>query len=79
MNTLNTQALAVSLKTAAQMISVSRRTLEHYIRARRLPSLKIGRRTLIRMRDLEAFLREDQPAPRSPQTQNSNSEVVMTV
>lgn len=54
--------LAVSLSEGAAMLGVSRRTLESYIRMRRLPARKIGRRTLILVRELQNFLRRDQPS-----------------
>lgn len=57
----STERLAVDILTAAQMLSVSPRTIENYIAKRMLPARKLGRRTVIRMRDLEAFLRADQP------------------
>jgi excisionase family DNA binding protein len=53
--------LAVDIRTAAAMLSVSPRTIESYIAKKLLPARKLGRRTVIRMRDLEAFLRADQP------------------
>jgi excisionase family DNA binding protein len=57
----STERLAVDILTAAAMLSVSPRTIEAYISKRMLPARKLGRRTVIRMRDLEAFLRADQP------------------
>jgi hypothetical protein len=57
-----TNKLAVDLKTASAMCALSRRTLENYIRSKRLRSRKIGRRTLVLVRDLENFLRHDQPS-----------------
>ncbi|MGH9771883.1 MAG: helix-turn-helix domain-containing protein [Candidatus Acidiferrales bacterium] len=56
--------LAVDLRTASEMLSVSRRTLENYIRAKMLPARKIGRRTVVTVRALEAFLRVDQRSPK---------------
>lgn len=53
--------ITVDLPTAAAMSSLSKRTLQNYIRAKRLRALKIGKRTLIRVRDLESFLQNDQP------------------
>ena len=55
--------LAVSLNEASAITALSRRTLENYIRAKRLPARKIGRRTVICVRALEQFLRQDQPSP----------------
>lgn len=54
--------IAVDLKTACLICTLSRRTLENYIAAKLLPARKIGRRRLILVRDLETFLRRDQPS-----------------
>jgi len=58
-----TRKLAVDVRTASQMCSVSPRTIQNYIRAKLLPAKKIGRRTVILVRALEVFLRRDQPSP----------------
>jgi excisionase family DNA binding protein len=58
------RSLAVDLAEASRLSTLSRRTLENYIRVKRLRARKVGRRTLILMRDLEAFLRSDQPSPK---------------
>jgi hypothetical protein len=63
--------LAVDLAAASRISTLSRRTLENYIRAKRLRARKIGRRTLILMRDLEGFLRADQPSPKPPSTSST--------
>jgi excisionase family DNA binding protein len=55
--------LAVSTRDAAQMLSVSRRTIQSYITTKVLRARKIGRRTVIPVRELEAFLRADHPPP----------------
>jgi hypothetical protein len=55
--------LAVGIREAGQMLSVSPRTIQNYIAVKLLPSRKIGRRTVIPVRALEAFLRTDQPSP----------------
>ena len=55
--------LAVGLWQAAEISGLSRRTLENHIRMKRLRARKVGRRTLIMMRDLEKFLSHDQPSP----------------
>jgi excisionase family DNA binding protein len=61
---VNTQTkLAVSLREAAAMLSVSPRTLQNFIFSKRLRARKIGRRTVVRLRDLETFLDRDQPPP----------------
>jgi hypothetical protein len=54
--------LAVSMNEAASMITCSRRTLENYIAAKLLPSRKVGKRRVVLLRDLEKFLRVDQPS-----------------
>lgn len=50
------------MRTAAEMLSVSRRTVENYINLKLLPARKLGRRTVLLVRDLEKFLRTDQPS-----------------
>lgn len=60
---LQSSKLAVGIREAAQMLSVSPRTIQNYIAAKTLPYRKIGRRTVIPVRALEAFLRADQPSP----------------
>jgi len=45
------------------MLSLSPRTVQNYVYAKRIPARKIGRRTLIPYRALEAFIRQDQPSP----------------
>ena len=58
-----TEKLAVDIRSAAEMLSVSPRTIQNYIHAKLLPARKIGRRTVIPVRALENFLRSDQPSP----------------
>jgi hypothetical protein len=55
--------LAVSVREGAAMLSISPRSLQNFIAAKRIPARKAGRRTLILVRDLEAFLRRDHPSP----------------
>lgn len=59
------QKLAVDIREAAQMCSVSPRTIQNYIRAKLLPARKLGRRTVIEIRSLQKFLRTDHPSPGS--------------
>lgn len=59
----NTNKLAVSVREAAAMLSVSPRTIQNYIRTKVLPGRKIGRRTVIPVRALELFLRNDHASP----------------
>lgn len=54
---------AVSAGEAAAMLSLSLRSIQNYIAAQKIPARKVGRRTLILVRDLEEFLRKDQPSP----------------
>lgn len=68
--------LAVSLREGAAMLGISARTLQNYVWAGRFPSRKIGRRTVVLVRDLELFLRKDQPSParvrRSPKSEKGS-------
>jgi excisionase family DNA binding protein len=57
------QKLAVSVRDAAAMLSLSTRTIQNYIAVKRIPARKVGKRTLILVRDLEVFLRRDQTSP----------------
>ena len=54
--------LAVSINEAAATIGISRRSVENYIAAKVLPSRKLGKRRVILVRDLQNFLRSDQPS-----------------
>jgi excisionase family DNA binding protein len=51
--------LAVSVPEAARRLGVSARTVTNLVRARELPSRKIGRRRVILVAALESFLRKD--------------------
>jgi excisionase family DNA binding protein len=62
----HTDKLAVSVREAATMLSVSPRTIQNYIRAKVLSGRKIGRRTVIPVRALELFLRNDHASPTPP-------------
>ncbi len=53
------ERLAVNIREAARLLSVSPRTIQNYIAAKVLLTRKIGRRTVIPVRALEAFLRTD--------------------
>ena len=57
------EKLAVSIREAGAMLSCSPWTIQNYIRAKILPSRKIGRRTVISVRSLETFLRTDHASP----------------
>jgi hypothetical protein len=56
--------IAVGITEAGRMADLSRRSLENYINLKLLPSVKVGRRRLIRIRDLEKFLATDKPSAR---------------
>jgi hypothetical protein len=64
------QKLAVDIRSAAEMLSVSPRTVQSYLTLKILPGRKIGRRTVIPVRALENFLRTDQPSPVAKPEQN---------
>ena len=58
----NKSKLAVSVREAAEMLSVSPRSIQNYVAAKLLQARKIGRRTVIPVSALEAFIRHDQPS-----------------
>ncbi len=60
---IDSEKLAVSTYDAAHMLGVSRRTIQSYITAKVLRARKIGRRTVIPVSELEAFLRTDHEPP----------------
>jgi excisionase family DNA binding protein len=62
--------LALSVLNAAGAIDVSRRQVENYVATGALPSFKLGRRRLIRLRDLEKFIAGDRLSPRVRETGN---------
>jgi len=53
--------LAVSIREAAQRLSVSPRTVATLVARKELASRRIGRRRVIPVRALEEFLRRDHP------------------
>jgi hypothetical protein len=55
--------LAVSVREAAAMLSVSPRSVQNYIRLKILLARKIGRRTVIPVSALKAFLSKDRALP----------------
>ena len=55
----NSERLAVSPREAAEMIGVSLRTIQNYIKAKQLPARKLGRRTVVEVSQLKAFIRSD--------------------
>lgn len=57
--------LTVSINEAASMLGVSPRTIQNYIRAKQLPARKLGRRTVVPLRELELFVALDRPSART--------------
>jgi len=57
------EQLLFSKRDAARMLSVSTRTIDNLIRAKRLSVRRIGRRTLIPRSALEQLARRDVPPP----------------
>ena len=55
--------LAVDTREAARMLGLSPRSIQNYIKVKLLPARKIGKRTVLLVKDLEAFLKRDQPSP----------------
>jgi excisionase family DNA binding protein len=49
--------LTVSINEACRMLGVGRTTIYREINAQRLPIFKVGRRTLLRLEDIQAWLR----------------------
>jgi excisionase family DNA binding protein len=58
-----TTKLAVDIREAAAMLSVSPRTIANYIHAGLLRSRKIGKRRLVTVKALEDFLATDRQSP----------------
>lgn len=64
--------LAYRIEDAAAAIGIGRSTLFEYIKDGRIPSRKIGNSTVIRHRDLEAFL---DAAPLSAATKDAQRSI----
>lgn len=60
---MTNQKLAVGVREAVAMLSLSSRSIQNYIATKKIPARKVGKRTLILVRDLEAFLSKDRPSP----------------
>jgi excisionase family DNA binding protein len=54
--------LAVDIREAARQLGLSPRTVATLVSRRELPSCKVGRRRIIPIAALEAFLRSGQPS-----------------
>ena len=60
---MNDTAILVSKKETARMLSVSTRTVDNLISAKRLPVRRIGRRSLVPRSAIEQLARRDVPSP----------------
>ncbi len=63
--------LAVSVSEAARRLGVSARTIATLIARKELGSRKIGRRRIVPVASLDAFLRKDHPIP--PESKRARS------
>jgi excisionase family DNA binding protein len=59
--------ILVSRDQAAELLAISRRSLDYLIADKKLPSRRIGRRVLIAYADLKKFARADHPFRISPE------------
>ena len=50
------EVIAYSVNDAARILGIGRTTLYGEIKAKRLPAIKVGRRTLIRRKDAEEWI-----------------------
>ena len=55
------ELIAVDIREAGRRLSLSPRTVAKLISSRQLPSFKVGRRRIIPVAALEAFVSADQP------------------
>ena len=62
-NTQTSTKLAVDIPGAAELTSLSKRMIQYYLKTGALVRRKCGRRTVIPVRSLEAFLRVDHKSP----------------
>jgi excisionase family DNA binding protein len=53
--------LLVSQKEAAQLLSISRRSVEYLVATKKLSTRRIGARALIPIEDVRKFARSDHP------------------
>jgi excisionase family DNA binding protein len=58
---MSQESIVVSKKIAAQMLSVSLRTIDHLIAAKELAIRKIGRRVVVPRQSLSDFILKDHP------------------
>ncbi len=60
---MNPDSILIDKKTAARMLSISTRTIDNLIAAKRLLVRRIGRRSLVVRSSLEQLARHDTPSP----------------
>lgn len=60
------EPLAISIEEAANLSSISRRTLYNLLRDGAIQSRKVGRRRLVIVRSLRAYLEHDDAEAASP-------------
>jgi excisionase family DNA binding protein len=60
---MSQDSILVSKRDAARLLSVSTRTIDNLIRAKRLSVRRIGRRSLVPRSALEQLARRDTPSP----------------
>ena len=58
---MSQESIVVTKKIAAQMLSVSLRTIDHLIAAKELAIRKIGRRVVVPRQSLSDFILKDHP------------------
>jgi hypothetical protein len=68
------EPLLVSKKDAALMLSVSVRTVSNLLRVKSLACRRIGRRSLIPVQSLRAFIRHDHPESPAPHSRTRTAE-----
>ncbi len=61
--------LAVGMAEAARRLGLSQRTIATLVVRRELPSLKVGRRRIVPVAALEAFIRRDNGSGRARRTE----------
>jgi excisionase family DNA binding protein len=66
--------LAVGISEAARRLGISSRTLATLVAQEELPSCKIGRRRLIPVAALKAFVNREYPTPKPKGGRNGNKE-----
>jgi excisionase family DNA binding protein len=72
--TRHTQPLMVNIQQAGELLSISPHTIRSHIKRGLIPHVKIGRRLLVPMRDLEALshpVQIEKPAPTDMDTRRA--------